>query len=423
MQPTIEFEQYYLPNGLRVILHQDRKVPVVAINIWYHVGSRDERKGKTGLAHLFEHMMFQGSAHVPPDMHFKLIQSAGGTLNGSTFFDRTNYFEMLPSHYLEMGLWLEADRMGYLLPALNQEKFDRQREVVMNERRQRVDNMPYGVWFEKLLESVYPENFPYHWPVIGYMEDIQKMSLQDARDFFKRYYAPDNASLVVAGDFERAHTRELIKRYFNDIPPGKPRPQRNGLLSQPLNQQQRLEVKDRVQLPRLYMGYRLPPMGSPESYQAEVLTEILSHGKSTRLYRSLVYEQQIAQDAQAFSLSMEATSLFIFVVAVKPDIKLETVEAALQRELERLYIGDISERERQKALNRIEADRLRELQSVTSKADNLNLFAVYFDNPQLINDEMNLYKKVNLKQLQNLANNYLKEENRVVLHFIPDNKG
>jgi len=216
----IEFDSYQLKNGLNVILHQDQRVPIVSVNIWYHTGSKNEKPGKTGYAHLFEHMMFQGSGHVPADMHFQYIQSVGGTLNGSTFFDRTNYFETLPSHYLETALWLESDRMGFFLPALTQEKLDTQLDVVKNERRQRYENQPYGLWLEKLLDMSFEKNFPYHWPVIGYMEDLNTAGLDDVKHFFETWYTPSNASLVIAGDFDttgstktaRAANRERTRR-------------------------------------------------------------------------------------------------------------------------------------------------------------------------------------------------------------------
>ncbi|MBD3225152.1 MAG: insulinase family protein [Caldithrix sp.] len=417
----IDFEQYYLNNGLRVILHEDRKAPVVAINIWYNVGSKHEEIGRTGFAHLFEHMMFQGSQHVPPDMHFQMIQSAGGTLNGSTFFDRTNFFEMLPSHFLEMGLWLEADRMGFFLPALNQDKFDRQREVVKNERRQRVDNVPYGTWFEKMLERAYPADFPYHWPVIGYMEDLDKAILEDVKQFFKMYYAPDNASLVVAGDITIEKTKKMIERYFASIPKGHNRPQKTFRFDGFNLGEKTTKVKDNVQLPRLYIGYHIPGFGRQQTYRADLLSDILSNGHSARLYRSLVYQKQLAQDAQAFILPLKETSLFLLVVTAKPDISLDVLHEEVQREIDQLRQGNINDHEIQRAKNQIEAQKLREKQSVTSKADNLNLYAVYFDNPALINSEFKFYESITKKELQKTAEDFLSIDNRIVLTFIPQN--
>lgn len=276
MQLKIDFEEYFLDNGMRVILHEDHRVPIVAINLWYKVGSKNEVIGKTGFAHLFEHMMFQGSEHVPSEMHFQLIQSAGGTLNGSTFFDRTNYFETLPSNYLELGLWLESDRMGFLLPAMTQEKLDNQRDVVKNERRQRVDNQPYGLWFEKLLELSYPKKYPYHWPIIGYMNDLDNAKMEDVSHFFKTYYAPNNASLVIAGDFESSKTRDLIEQYFGTLPPGLAIPKRNFVFNNYNSSEKRTLIEDQVQLPRLYMAYHIPKHGSSEMYTADLITDIFS---------------------------------------------------------------------------------------------------------------------------------------------------
>ncbi len=416
----IDFEQYELDNGLRVILHQDKNVPIVAVNIWYHVGSKHEQKGKTGFAHLFEHMMFQGSQHVPDNMHFQLIQSIGGTLNGSTFFDRTNYYETLPSHYLEMGLWLEADRMGYLLPAMTQQKLDNQRDVVKNERLQRYDNMPYGTWLEEILALAYPDNFPYHWPVIGYMEDLEQATMDDIHAFFKTYYAPNNASLVVAGDFEINNAKKLIEKHFGPIPG-------NGRLRQPALQftdfnsgEKRKTVYDRVQLPRIYMAYHLPPYGENAFYAADMISDIFSEGKCARLHQSLVYEKQIAQEAQAFVLPMQACSLMFFVVTLKPDIVIERVEKELQKEIDRMVSETVSEGEFQRIRNQIEARKVRELQLIALKADLLNTFNTYFDNPDLINHEISSYLAMTRSDIKNTAEKYLRNENRVVVHFLPE---
>ena len=419
MPLNIEFEQYKLDNGLRVVLHQDKRVPLVAINVWYHVGSKNELPGKTGYAHLFEHMMFQGSEHIEADMHFKLIQSVGGTLNGSTFFDRTNYFETLPSHYLEMGLWLEADRMGFLLPALTQEKLDTQLDVVKNERRQRVDNQPYGLWLEKMLELAYPPNFPYHWPVIGYMEDLDTATMDDVQQFFKTWYAPNNASLVVCGDFEKNEAKEMIAGYFGSIPANPAIPESFYEADFSFEGERRLELYDRVQLPRIYMAYHIPAYGSKESYEADLLSDILSSGKSARLYKELVYKQQIAQEAQAFYLPLQETSLFIIMATAKPGVAIEDLEQALQNELERLCADGVYNREVRRVKNQVEARKLRELQTMAMRADYLNQFAVYFDQPQLINTEIERYEKITCADMGNLCAKYLQHNNRVVLHFLP----
>jgi len=420
MPLNIEFEQFFLENGLRVILQQDKRVPITAVNVWYHAGSKNETPGKTGYAHLFEHMMFQGSQHIEADLHFKLIQSVGGTLNGSTFFDRTNYFETLPSHFLEMGLWLEADRMGFLLPALTQQKLDTQLDVVKNERRQRVDNQPYGIWLEKILESAYPADFPYHWPVIGYMADLEKAQMTDVKEFFKNYYAPNNASLAVAGDFEIEHAKDLAEKYFADIPANPEIPAFTAEFENYCSGEQRHVLTDKVQLPRIYSAYHMPAQGSPEFYQADLLSDVLSAGKSSRLYQSLVYKQQLAQDAQAFLLPLEETSLLIFIATAKPGIKIEDLEKALQQEIDDLCNSGPKEKELLRVKNQLEGRKIRELQSVVSRADYLNMFAVYFDDPQLINTEVDRYESVSVEQIRLLGSKYLQTDNRVMLHFLPE---
>ncbi|MGD9487636.1 MAG: M16 family metallopeptidase [Calditrichaceae bacterium] len=422
MDLKIQFEQYFLDNGLRVILHEDHRIPVVAVNLWYHVGSGNERKGRTGFAHLFEHMMFQGSEHVGSDKHFKLVQSAGGNLNGSTFFDRTNYYETLPSHYLEMGLWLESDRMGFLLPAMTQEKLDNQRDVVKNERRQRVDNQPYGLWLEKILELSYPDDFSYHWPIIGYMEDLEAATLDDIRQFFKMYYAPRNASLTLAGDFDPAQARALIEKYFGEIKNDEVKPPAVVPFEGFYKGEKRDVLMDNVQLPRIYMAYHVPPYGTDEWYALDLMSDILSAGKSSRLYQSLVYDLQIAQDAFAFILPMQRSSLMIFIITPKPGVEIDFLESALEKEIERVKSDLIETGELDRVVNQIEARKTRELQSNASKADMLNMFATYFDKPELINEEIDRYHLVNPEKMRDAAQKYLNIDNRAVVTFLPKTK-
>ncbi len=422
MDLKIQFDQYFLDNGLRVILHEDHRIPIVAVNLWYHVGSGNERKGRTGFAHLFEHMMFQGSEHVGSDKHFKLVQSAGGNLNGSTFFDRTNYYETLPSHYLEMGLWLESDRMGFLLPAMTQEKLDNQRDVVKNERRQRVDNQPYGLWLEKILELSYPDDFSYHWPIIGYMEDLDAATLDDIRQFFKTYYAPRNASLTLAGDFDPVQARALIEKYFGEIKNDEVIPPAVVPFEGFNKGEARDELMDNVQLPRIYMAYHVPPYGTEEWYALDLMSDILSAGKSSRLYQSLVYDLQIAQDAFAFILPMQRSSLMIFIITPKPGVEIGFLESALEKEIERVKSDLIETGELDRVVNQIEARKTRELQSNASKADLLNMFATYFEKPELINEEINRYHLVNPEKMRDAAQKYLNIDNRAVVTFLPKTK-
>ena len=285
----IPIETYRLSNGLQVTLSRDNTAPIVAVNLWYHVGSANERAGRTGFAHLFEHMLFQGSEHVGANEHFELVQRAGGTLNGSTWLERTNYFETVPSNQLELALWLEADRMGALLPAMTQTKLDTQRDVVKNERRWSVDNQPYGTWWEKLPALAFPQSHPFHHSLIGSMEDLSEASLEDVEQFFRTFYTPDNAVLSVAGDFDSLQARELVDKYFGPIPKGAGKPALENMeVPAKFGETLRLVVEDDVSLPRLYLAFRSPVFGSDGYYAASVARAVLGMRQGSRLYRSLV---------------------------------------------------------------------------------------------------------------------------------------
>ncbi len=415
----INFEEYQLPNGLHVILHQDRNVPIVAINLWYRVGSRNEQPGKTGFAHLFEHMMFQGSQHVPPEMHFQLIQSVGGTLNGSTYFDRTNYYETLPSHYLEMGLWLESDRMGFLLPALNEEKFKTQLEVVKNERRQRYENQPYGLWLEKILELAFPNDYPYHWPVIGYMDDLEKATLDDIRHFFQTYYAPNNASLALSGDFDLPQAKDLIEQYFAEIPPYENIPQVAKQFTGYNQGEKIIEVEDHVQLPRLHFAYHLPGISSSEVYHADFIASVLNGGKSARFIQNLVHKKQMVQDIQTFVLPMIDTSLFFIVVTPRPDQSIETIQHEIAQEMNRLVNEFISAKEMDRVKNQIVTQKVRDLQSISVRADLLNMYFTYYGNTHHLNEEIDDYLKITAQDLMRTAQKFLVPNNRVGVIYLP----
>jgi predicted Zn-dependent peptidase len=417
----IPFEEYRLENGLRVILSRDTAAPVVAINLWYNVGSKNERPGRTGFAHLFEHMMFQGSKHVPENGHFALIEQAGGSLNGSTWLDRTNYFETLPAHYLELGLWLESDRLGWLLPAMTQEKLDNQRDVVKNERRWRVDNQPYGDWDERIQAQVFPPDHPYHHSVIGSMEDLDAASLEDVEEFFRTYYAPNNAVLTLCGDFEPDEAKRLVERYFGEIPAGPPVPPLPGRVEIPptLGGEVREVVRQDISLPRLYLTYRTPPYGTEEFYAAAVAAQVLAWGKASRLYRSLIREQRLAQDVVAYAFPIVAgASMLALWATARPGVDPADLEAALLRELEglRAVRGDEVERAR----NLIEARRLVELQRVDERADQLSMYATLFDDPGRINTELDRIRAVTPESIRDIAERFLGEDNRAVLLYLPE---
>ena len=324
----IPVEKFELDNGLRVTLSQDKTAPIVAVNLWYHVGSANERLDRTGFAHLFEHMLFQGSEHVGANEHFELVQRAGGTLNGSTWLERTNYFETVPSNQLALALWLEADRMGALLPAMTQKKLDTQRDVVKNERRWSVDNQPYGTCWEKLQELSFPESHPFHHSLIGSMEHLSDASLEDVAQFFRTYYTPDNAVLSIAGDFEIDEAKALVTKYFADIPRGKGRPPLSNMnLPATFGKAARNIVEDDVSLPRVYISFRSPVFGSEEYYAASVAGAILGMRRGSRLYRSLVRERQTAADAAAFTFDLaKGADLLIVDVTARPEVSAERLE-------------------------------------------------------------------------------------------------
>ncbi|BDQ02560.1 pitrilysin family protein [Ignavibacterium sp.] len=317
---NLTYTKTKLKNGLEVILHKDSSLPLVAVNIWYKVGSANEREGKTGLAHLFEHMMFQGSENVPKEMHFKYIQEAGGILNGSTSFDRTNYYEKLPSNAIEIPLWLESDRMGLLLNALDEEKLENQKSVVINERLERYDNQPYGLAWEIIVKNLFPKNHPYSWPTIGFKEDIESFTLDDVKNFFKSFYSPSNATLVVAGDINESESLQLIEKYFAEIPSYET-PASPIAPDFQLNENIYIEHKDNVQLPRLYLAFPTVKSYEPKDAELEVLSDILSGSKNSRLNKRLVFDEQIAQDVSAFQFSGKYGGMFMIISTAKPGVE------------------------------------------------------------------------------------------------------
>jgi predicted Zn-dependent peptidase len=419
--PSINFTDERLANGLRLIISEDHLAPVAAVNIWYNVGSKHEVPGKTGFAHLFEHVMFQGSGHVAKTEHMALVQAAGGTMNGTTFLDRTNYFETMPSHQLELALWLEADRMATLLSALNQENLDNQRSVVKNEKRSSYDNRPYGSWFHKLQEYVYPPDHPYHHPTIGSMEDLDAASLDDVATFFRTYYAPNNAVLSVVGDVEPAQVRRWVERYFGEIPASKTIPPLPSFAVPPIIGTERREVvEDRVPLTRHFFGFRAPVMGDPRFDALEVASQILAGGKGSRLYRRLVREDRIAQDVSFFALGLVGgASIAAGQATVVPGVDPAIVEAAFEEELELLAREPVTDDELARARALIETYELEALQRVDERADRLSSYATLLDDPDMINRQLGRYLAVGAKEIQAVAAEVLRPENRVVLTYVP----
>ena len=419
MQIPIETET--LPNGLRVTYSEDHVAPLVAVNLWYHVGSANEREGRTGFAHLFEHMLFQGSANVEANEHFELVQRAGGTLNGSTWLDRTNYFETVPSNQLALALWLEADRMGSLLPAMTQQKLDTQRDVVKNERRWSVDNQPYGTWWEKLPALTYPSTHPYHHSLIGSMEHLSEASLEDVAEFFATWYTPDNAVLTIAGDFDPAEARSLVHRYFgaiprNPTPPSRPDFSLPPRFAMPLRE----VVEDDVQLPRAIVAMRIPPCGSEAWYAASVAGAVLGMRKGSRLYRRLVRETQVAADAGAYTFDLtKGADLLVVDATANGDVTPARLEQAVHDELDAFALDGVTDTELSRALALIETDFVSSLQSASDRADTLSRFATYFGDASLVNAQPARYQRVTAAEVTAFAREWCTTDNRATLLYVP----
>jgi len=413
---NLTFEEYDLPNGLHVILHQDHTLPIVAVNLWYHVGSKNEHEGETGFAHLFEHMMFQGSDNVAANMHFHHVQSAGGTLNASTSFDRTNYYNTLPAHQLELGLWLESDRMNSL--AVTAETLETQRSVVMEERRSRYDNQPYGTMLMELFARAYKMQ-PYRWPTIGSMADIQSATLEQVRAFHNMYYRPENATLCLAGDFESGSARALIERYFGSIA------NQDGEMYRPFahepvqTTQIRDYVYDSIPLPGLIIGMHIPDMNDDDFIPLDLLSYILTSGESSRLYRRFVYEARIAQSILSYAYDLEMPGLFLFRIIAQQGKTPEMLESMLWKELDDVRRNGVTAQELQKAKNRIETSFVRAGSSLQSRADLLNSFHVLAGDAAKLNSHHERIHAVTQEDVQRVAAKYLTEHNATCLHYLP----
>jgi zinc protease len=421
---SVPFTQFKLPNGLNVILHRDTSVPVVSVNVWYHVGSGNERPGRTGFAHLFEHVMFEGSMHVPEGAFDNWLEAAGGDNNGSTTNDRTNYYEDLPANALELALFLESDRMGFLLDDKAPDKINGQRDVVKNEKRQSYDNQPYGQAFLELPTMLYPQGHPYSWSTIGSMDDLSAASFEDIARFFRTYYVPGNASLVIAGDIDIANTRTLVEKWFADVPAGKPVPP----LSAPtvvLDGVKKRTITDRVQLPRLYLAWHTPAHLKPGDAEMDIVSNLLSGGKNSRLYKRLVYDLQIAQDVNAGQQSQALDSNFVIIATARPGQSLDKIQAVIDEELDKLRATGPEPREMTRALNQIEANFFRSMERVGGfggKANQLNSYYKAAGTPDYFQKDLDRYRTVTPAAIKAAVEKYLPKDRRVELSVVPGEK-
>ena len=423
--PRLEHTTFTLKNGLKVILSQDKRLPMVAVNLWYHVGPANEIPGRTGFAHLFEHMMFQGSKHVAADTHFKLLEAAGASdINGTTDFDRTNYFETVPSNQLELALWIESDRMGYLLDVLDQKALANQRDVVRNERRQSLENQPYGVAEEALYQAIYPKGHPYHGVVIGSHADLQAAQLGDVQEFFRQYYTPNNASLAIVGDFDPAAARKLVEKYFGGLKRGAEVPKITAT-TPPIAAEKRLTVTDTVQLPRVYMAWLTPAIFTPGDAEADLAGNILGGGKSSRLYKALVYDKQIAQAVTTTQESLILGSKFTIEATARPGHTADELETVINEELKRFIQQGPDAAELERAKNTIETRIITGLETLGGfggKADRLNSYEHYLGTPDYLGKDLQRYRGATLLAVKRFAEQYLQPAKRIVLFAIPGEK-
>jgi zinc protease len=415
----IPFSRHRLDNGLTVILHEDHACPIVAVNVWYHVGSKNEVPGRTGFAHLFEHLMFEGSAHHDRG-YFHPLQEAGALLNGSTSTDRTNYWEVVPTNAFELALWMESDRMGHLLPALTDAKFENQRDVVLNERRQNYENRPYGFAVMATVAALYPPDHPYHWLTIGSADDLRASTIDEAREFFRRFYHPGNASVAVAGDIGAGEALSLIDDYFGDIPPG---PEVGPVeRSASLPSDRRLLLDDRVELPRIYLAWHSPPMYAPGDAELDLAADILASGKTSRLYQALVYSQRIATEVAAFQNSRELSSFFQVIATAAPGHTLGEIEAVMDEELARFAAEGPTDAELERSLAQAEAQFVYRLQTVGGfggKSDQLNAYHVYLGDPGYFRRDLDRYRRATRDSVRQAAADWLVAKPRVTLSVVP----
>ena len=423
--PEIRYETYKLPNGLQVILHRDTRLPLIGVDLWYHVGPRNERAGRTGFAHLFEHMMFEGSQHVGEKAHFKYLESIGATgINGTTSFDRTNYFETVPSNQLEMAMWLESDRMGFLLDTLDRAKLTNQRDVVRNERRQSLENRPYGLVDEAVWHELFPADHPYHARVIGSHADVEAARLEDVRSFFKQYYAPNNATLSIAGNIDIAQTRSLIEKYFGPIPQGPPVP-KVEVTTPPITAERKVTVTDTVQLPKVDLAWLTPPAFQPGDADADLASFILGGSNSSRLYRKLVYQDQIAQSADCYNISLALTSVLSCEFTARPGVTPEQLQKAADSVLDEFAKNGPTPEEVERARAKHLTDTISGLQRLGGfggVADTLNYYNQYTGDPGYLPKDIARYQAASSASIKTFVQSYLGENHRVVIYGVPGKK-
>jgi zinc protease len=420
----VPYQTFTLGNGLKVILHEDHSVPILSVNTWYHVGSSDEKPGRTGFAHLFEHIMFMGSQNVPTGDFDRLLEAAGASNNGSTTEDRTNYYEDGPSNALPLMMWLDSDRLGFLLPEISPEKVDIQRGVVKNERRQSYENRPYGLAEENILSRLYPEGHPYRWPVIGSMEDLSAASIDDVREFFKTYYTPNNATIVIAGDIQLATAKKLAETWFGDIPKG-PEIKRSETPKFSLEKDVHGVLEDRVQLPRIYNAWHSTPNFAPDDAALTVLSQILAGGKTSRLYKRLVYELQIANQVTSYQDAGRRDGKFIVYATARPGHNLTELQTVIDQEMKKIAEAPPSAREMDRVLNAFEAEFVGSMESVggfEGKANQLNHYNFYTGEPDYFEKDLARYRAVKAADVQRVAQQYVKNAKRVYLSVVPQGK-
>ena len=418
---NIPYTRHTLENGLDVLIHEDHGCPIVAVNVWYHVGSKNEKPGRTGFAHLFEHLMFEGSEHYDRG-YFQPLQEAGAQLNGSTNADRTNYWEVVPRNALELALWMESDRMGYLLPALSDAKFENQREVVLNERRQNYENRPYGLAGMATAAALYPPHHPYHWMTIGAAEDIRAARLDDVRAFFQTYYRPRNASLALAGDVDTDEALAMAIDYFGGLDAGAP-PPRLGVVPLPaLGMDHRLLLEDRVELPRLYLAWHSPALFAEDDADLDLVADVLASGKTSRLYRSLVFDQRIATEVAASQNSREAGGYFQIIATAAPGRTLGELDQAIARALDTFVAEGPTAPEMERCRAQAEANFIYRLQTVGGfggKSDQLNAYNVFVGDPGFFDRDLERYQRVTPESMQSAAGRMLRPDARVALSVVP----